>query len=263
MTLYYPFTLLIVNNLIQLQKDIHKIKGNLIVSNKQTQSTFGIILRSTRESRMLSQKDLAEKVGIAPSHLNKLESGVRMPSSRVLNKIAETLVAPNLYIAAGRLIPNEFEEKFPSPKTIPIEEIKLPDILKILQNYYWTNFKQASTKETEMVDYIRDIERFISSWEDSYNSLENTLDKLENAKQRLDLYYKLRAKAWQLQVLAWKKGILVGKSEAVVEVYDEIKKLANINMAQFLVDFTELSYADAEFIADIIELRQRKKSKEN
>lgn len=62
----------------------------------------------------MTQKELAKKAQIDTSHLNKIEKGIRMPSYKVLFRLANVLIAEELFLAAGRVIPSEFIEKYPN-----------------------------------------------------------------------------------------------------------------------------------------------------
>ncbi len=68
--------------------------------------TFGQILKEARRAKNISQRDLADKVGVDFSYISKLEND-RMPppSAETLIKMAEILKEPqDLFLAtAGRL----------------------------------------------------------------------------------------------------------------------------------------------------------------
>ena len=51
----------------------------------------GPTLRSMRLRRKLSLNDLAERAGISPSHLSRIERGLTVPSYDVLDNIATSL----------------------------------------------------------------------------------------------------------------------------------------------------------------------------
>lgn len=52
---------------------------------------FSKILRQVRESKKLSQTELAEKSGFQPSAISHFETGRRSPSFENLNRLADTL----------------------------------------------------------------------------------------------------------------------------------------------------------------------------
>ena len=53
--------------------------------------TFGKIIRKRREELSLTQRDLAERLGVKGSHVAFLESGRRRPSLSLLKRVADTL----------------------------------------------------------------------------------------------------------------------------------------------------------------------------
>jgi transcriptional regulator with XRE-family HTH domain len=66
-------------------------------------STLGDIIRRQREVNALSMRQLAQMVGISNPYLSQIERGLREPSERVLESIADTLETSvdRLYEQAG------------------------------------------------------------------------------------------------------------------------------------------------------------------
>ncbi|MEW6770246.1 MAG: helix-turn-helix transcriptional regulator [Bacillota bacterium] len=58
---------------------------------KEKQRRLGARLRALRRSRNLSQEQLAERTGIHPTYLTKIELGMRLPSLEVLSRLAVAL----------------------------------------------------------------------------------------------------------------------------------------------------------------------------
>lgn len=56
-------------------------------------TNIGKIVRALRENRGITRPGLAETVGISESHLKKIETGVRLPSVHLYQKILEELEA--------------------------------------------------------------------------------------------------------------------------------------------------------------------------
>lgn len=56
-----------------------------------TEQQFGIEIKLLREKNRLSAKDLAERVGLSPSQMSRLESGQRRVDAVLLSKIARAL----------------------------------------------------------------------------------------------------------------------------------------------------------------------------
>ncbi|MFF3004910.1 Scr1 family TA system antitoxin-like transcriptional regulator [Kitasatospora sp. NPDC057940] len=51
------------------------------------QAKFGAFLRSSREERRWTQKDVAEMIGCSPTHISHLENGHRRPTPRVARQL--------------------------------------------------------------------------------------------------------------------------------------------------------------------------------
>ena len=52
---------------------------------------FGMRMRELRTSRKLSQEQLAEKVGISPKYMSRIETGSQFPSFGIITKLADAL----------------------------------------------------------------------------------------------------------------------------------------------------------------------------
>ena len=55
---------------------------------------YGRAIRVVRSAHDLSQRQLAGRIGVSPSHLSLIESGKRDPSLKVLEEIADSLAVP-------------------------------------------------------------------------------------------------------------------------------------------------------------------------
>ncbi len=55
---------------------------------------YGRALRVVRSAHGLTQRQLADRIGISASHLSLVESGKRDPSLKVLQEISATLAVP-------------------------------------------------------------------------------------------------------------------------------------------------------------------------
>lgn len=67
---------------------------------------FGDILRKERETRGLSQSELAQKAGFQPSAISHFESGRRSPSFDNLKKLADALSVTIDYLLGRETIPS-------------------------------------------------------------------------------------------------------------------------------------------------------------
>ncbi len=61
-------------------------------------SIAGVRIKEKREKIGLSQKDLAEKVGVSPSAINQYEAGHKTPSTDILKEIALALSMETDYL---------------------------------------------------------------------------------------------------------------------------------------------------------------------
>ncbi|RMG08184.1 MAG: XRE family transcriptional regulator, partial [Planctomycetota bacterium] len=74
---------------------------------------FGTEIKLLREQRKLSAKELAERVGLSPSQMSRLESGQRRVDAVLLSKIARALdVHPSYFF-------REAEAPAPAPPPPP------------------------------------------------------------------------------------------------------------------------------------------------
>ena len=74
--------------------------------------TFGCALRELRRSKGISQRNLAEKVGVDFSYISKIENDrLPPPAADTIVKICEALeVPPDSLLALSGKIPKELEE---------------------------------------------------------------------------------------------------------------------------------------------------------
>ena len=93
--------------------------------------TIGTRIREKREKAGISQKDLAEKVGVTPSAINQYENGTKKPSTDILAKIAVEIDTSSDYLLGiiqedDEISINfrEFEKLTERDKNIIIQNIK-------------------------------------------------------------------------------------------------------------------------------------------
>jgi len=55
---------------------------------------YGKAIKVARNVRGFSQKELAKKVGLAPSYISKIEAGERMPTTETLEVISDAVEIP-------------------------------------------------------------------------------------------------------------------------------------------------------------------------
>jgi transcriptional regulator with XRE-family HTH domain len=69
----------------------NKLYGIVIAVKEKMKKKFSKILRRIRESKKLSQTELAERTGFQPSAISHFETGRRSPSFANLKKLADAL----------------------------------------------------------------------------------------------------------------------------------------------------------------------------
>lgn len=85
-------------------------------------SEFGELLRNLRKERKVTQRQLAERVGIDFTYISKIESGTMDPPAEdKIIKIAEVLQAePEELILAAKKVPKSFQRLITENKEIPV-----------------------------------------------------------------------------------------------------------------------------------------------
>lgn len=227
---------------------------------------FGKTLSAIRKSRMMSQKELAEKAGIDPSYLNKIEKGLRKPSDDVLFRLADVLVSDELFLAAGKIIPPEFEKKYPKPKYLIEQENTIKDLPPLLKNLfldYEAKAEENIKEKKKLEDKIRENERACYDLIESINDHKNEKKIKENFYRMLIGFLQDSIDGlWELEDLSQSTGISIGCRSMIIKIWSILKKEIEHNLETFLVDFIGLNSQDAEFISDIIQMRKKKYSEE-
>ena len=79
---------------------------------------IGQRIRSERLKRAMTQRGLAEEVGVGAPHISKIEAGRESPSDELLRSIAEVLACnfDELLLAARRMPPDLMERLASDPK---------------------------------------------------------------------------------------------------------------------------------------------------
>ena len=68
---------------------------------------LGELLRSQRISLSLTKQELAARSGVSPTYVGRIERGERLPSARILRKVAGPLGLDeyHLFVSAGYMSP--------------------------------------------------------------------------------------------------------------------------------------------------------------
>ena len=62
-----------------------------MIDGAEVRKAIGVNVRRLRKAKKLTQEQLAEKVGISPVHMNRIEQGHSSPSAEVLFAISDEL----------------------------------------------------------------------------------------------------------------------------------------------------------------------------
>lgn len=85
--------------------------------------TFGERIVATRKEKGISQKALAELLGISPTRLNYWEKDKRFPPIPMLNRISEILEVDGDYLLGRTDAVSEQKEKAPTPAEAEAGEV--------------------------------------------------------------------------------------------------------------------------------------------
>lgn len=123
--------------MVYVKKDLKKNGGiQMIKKDSSTENIrIGRRIKTLREKRSITQKELADRVMISPSSITRLESGETMVSVQTLQLIARSLKVP-----AGVFLDEQREDiEFDDPevmellkKCTPSQREKLNQIFKLI-----------------------------------------------------------------------------------------------------------------------------------
>ena len=90
----------------------------LIMTTMNDIELIGQRIKRERLSKSLTQRALAESVGVGTPHISKIEAGRENPSDELLQRIAEVLDCDfdELLLVAGRVPPDLMEGFAPDPQ---------------------------------------------------------------------------------------------------------------------------------------------------
>jgi transcriptional regulator with XRE-family HTH domain len=111
--------------------------------------SLGRRLRTLRKNNSLTQQSLADMVGVSRIYIQALESNRRMPSMKLLHRLAEALQAPVTDIVDD--IPNR------------TGRIQLDDLLTSGEINVWYRAKKLSESDLRRVERV--ISAVLEDWE--------------------------------------------------------------------------------------------------
>ncbi|MGE5483627.1 MAG: helix-turn-helix domain-containing protein [Ignavibacteriales bacterium] len=119
---------------------------------------LGERLRNIRQSKRMTQEELAEKVGLHPTHIAKMEAGDRSPSLATVERLATALgVQPSFVVGA-------MDEDSPSTTPhSPVSEGQFsPDKRNALMNEVLGLLEDCNPRQLVFVrDFIAMLHRYV------------------------------------------------------------------------------------------------------
>lgn len=108
-------------------------------------SEFGVLLKSLREKRSVSQSKLAERANFDHSYVSRLECGARMPTREAVDRLADALSLEepqrDLLLAAAGFLPRDVSSLISSEPVIgEIQDLLADDALP---SEYRDNMRQV------------------------------------------------------------------------------------------------------------------------
>lgn len=189
--------------------------------------TFGQRLRELRQAKSMTQRELAEKIGVSFTYVSKLETGTKSPpSENIILALAQVLGANAL----------EKDDLFGLAKKMPSDLRKQIDTEMIRM---WRSFKDGETTHIQKVDTVQqqimEQRTFVSqrpSYEESLGEcnetfralFENSLDGIIILDGNLDVIYESPSAA---RILGYESGEFSGKDTLSLLHPDDMSKTAH------------------------------------
>lgn len=127
--------------------------------------TFGERIVATRKEKGISQKALAELLGISPTRLNYWEKDKRFPPIPMLNRISEILEVDGDYLLGRTDAVSEQKEKAPTPAEAEAGELQMQEVIDA---FVQAGFIQRGRDLTDAdLRFLRLIGDMVSGWFDS------------------------------------------------------------------------------------------------
>jgi transcriptional regulator with XRE-family HTH domain len=116
--------------------------------------SLGLRLRTLRKNVSLTQQKLADNVGVSRIYIQALESNRRVPSIKLLYRLADALSATV----------NDIVDEYP-PKG---GRLQLEELLSSGESDVWFHKKKLSESELRLLDRV--IDAILTDWDDPDNS---------------------------------------------------------------------------------------------
>ena len=192
--------------------------------------TFGQRLRDLRKSKGLTQRELADKVGVSFTYLSKIENGaMQPPRGKTIIALANALdTDSDELFGLAKKVPTQFLEHI-NPEVIKLirslrggEETPLHGMLKLYQRVGELESQVRSTHldqtERENLEFFRTL-------------VINSQDAILVLNKEMELLYESPSAS---QMLGFKEGTVVGRDPLGIVHPDDLSRVANMlqQMAQ-------------------------------
>jgi transcriptional regulator with XRE-family HTH domain len=128
-----------------------------------TKKTLGQVIKKGRAELRITQRQLADQVGVKPSHIAYIEGGQRRPSIALLKRIAEVLGLNSrelLFLAhpEARFLVGE---RAPAPRTGKNSWLEFERSSSLLRRHQVTRAELKVLKQISLLEEITHPEHFV------------------------------------------------------------------------------------------------------
>ncbi len=130
-----------------------------------TKNRFGQVLKEQRQAHRLTQRELAERIGVKASHVAYLETGQRKPSLALIGRIADTLHLDKqrLFVLAHPEARSMMPAARPARPKSPKEAWRaLLSDRALLNRYQVTKRELQALRQLSMLGYVMSPREFLA-----------------------------------------------------------------------------------------------------
>lgn len=177
--------------------------------SKQEYLSIGANLKRIRINKGITQKELAEKVGLVYSSYSNYENGNRIPSKKTLEKIAEVLNVDIFELMYDELTAKKIHEQ--ANKEFNRQCDILDDRRQYLLNIFNMLNDEGQKKAIERVEELTEIKRY-------------TTDYIQKTEDDSDLIVEFKKSDKSERLLTYKNILNAAHERTDIEVTEEMKK---------------------------------------
>jgi PAS domain S-box-containing protein len=186
--------------------------------------TFGQRLRELRKAKGLTQRELADKVGVSFTYLSKIENGAMSPPrGKTITALADALdMDADELFGLAKKVPSQFLEHI-NPEVIKLirslrggEETPLHGMLKLYQR---TGELESGLRLARAEQGEREKLKFFHSL------IVNSQDAILVLNKEMELLYESPSAS---QLLGFKEGTVVGRDPLGIVHPDDLSRVANM-----------------------------------